>query len=134
MSCPDINDLVDLLVDPRPDPELEAHTRGCESCRADLGLLREIPVALRAPAEMPERLIGLVMRSLDAQLAEPSVSQPPVGHLAVSGLLGAITALLAVFAGGGQANPVDLLLFSLAGGLCAVAVHARRLNALEVRD
>jgi len=127
MSCPDINRLIDFLVEDRPDSELEAHLEQCVSCQADFRLLREIPVALRPEIEVPERLVRRVMAGIPLPENHLEKRQIPASQVLGSGLLGTLTTISALVAigSGGTGDPADMLLFSLAVGSVASLVQIR---------
>ena len=127
MSCPDINRLIDFLVEDRPDLELEAHLEQCVSCQADFRLLREIPAALRPEIEVPERLVRRVMAGIPLPEDHLGKRQVPAAHVVGSGVLGALTTIAALVAtgSGGAWDPLPLLPFSVAVGLVASGVQIR---------
>jgi len=127
MSCPDINRLIDLLGDGRPDAELEAHLEECLSCRADLQLLQEIPAVLRPEIEVPKQLVQRVMAGFPQLEDNLERRQVPAAHVVGSGVLGALTtmALLVATGSAGAGDPLSLLLFSVAVGLVASGVQVR---------
>jgi len=127
MSCPDINRLIDFLVEDRPDLELEAHFEQCVSCQADFRLLREIPAALRPEIEVPERLVQRVMADIPLPEDHLGKRQVPAAHVVGSGVLGALTTIAALVAtgSGGTGDPADMLLFSLVVGMGAGVMQIR---------
>ena len=43
MSCPDVNDLIDLWQGRISDPEMEAHAKTCAECQENLALFAAHP-------------------------------------------------------------------------------------------
>lgn len=115
MSCPDIHDLIDTLVDGPPDESLEAHLKTCSSCRAVRDLVRAIPAAFEARQDVPEVLVQRVMAQVPREGLSAAKPSAPDVHTLGSGILAWLTAAAAIVATGSGAggNPTTFLLVSL---------------------
>ena len=125
-NCPDSDRLVDLLDPDNQDLEAQAHVRTCQSCRAELRVIREIPAAFRAPIPVPEALILRTVAAIDELPAQDKAIS--AGELALAGALGVLTAA-AVLVGTGvpaAASVTELIGYSLAVGIAVVAYETRR--------
>jgi anti-sigma factor RsiW len=124
MSCPDIDDLIELGTGSRSDPELEAHLEGCPICRAHLLLIREIPRAFQPELDVPEHLVRRVMLDVEALRREEENRRGLRAQLVGTGILGTLTAAAVVCQTGmDYATPATLLGFSLAVGVLSAATQ-----------
>jgi len=127
MSCPGIDQLLDLRNGETPDPDLEAHLERCPSCQADLRILLRIPTAPATEVEVPERLIQRVLAELPAPDCPPESQRLPRAQLLVTGFLGSLTAMAAVVAAGPNhgGNPLASITFFLGVGAASVVLQLR---------
>jgi hypothetical protein len=128
MSCPNVDRLSEYLENAAEvAPELGAHIEGCESCQEELFLIGEIRGSLTPAMEVPESLIQRTLVALAEETASPAESTPSLFHLAGAGVLGFLTAFLAIF-GSGSSGSSSLglsLVTSLLVGVGAVVVLGR---------
>lgn len=124
MSCPDIDDLIDLGTRSEADPKLEAHLEGCPTCRAHVLLIREIPRAFRPELEVPEHLVRRVMLDVETLKLEEENRRGLRMQLVGTAILGTLTAAGVVYQTGMEnATPATLLGFSLTVGVLSAATQ-----------
>ena len=120
MSCPDVNDLIDLWHGHSSDPELEAHAKTCSECQETLALFSNIHAVYRPQVEVPEELIQRTLARLDHEEAEEKTRSLRWNTLG-SGVLGGFTAVAAVVVASGESGPTLLPIALLAGTLAGLA-------------
>ena len=125
-NCPDSDRLVDLLDPENQDLETQAHVRICQSCRAELRLIREIPAAFRAEIPVSEALIQQTLAAIDELPVEDTTMG--AGELVLTGALGVMTAAAVVVGTGvpASATLTELIGYSLAIGAGVVVYEARQ--------
>ena len=134
MSCTDFDHLVDYLTsESGPDVGIERHLEICEDCQRAAFLIRELRASLSPEVEVPESLIQRTLAALPEPGTLPGLESLPARgpvpalQLAASGVLGFLTACLAVRFGpfDESADPSLALATSLLVALGAVAVQYR---------
>jgi hypothetical protein len=135
IDCPDTNRLVDSLEEETLDLELMAHLRECASCRMELRIIRAIPQAMKARGPVPEYLVRRTMLAISAAADPPAREMPTPLHVVSAGVLGAITAAVAVIGTGAVegAGIGEVAAFSAFFGLAAAIVEAVLAPGLEAR-
>ena len=124
MSCPDIDHLIDLAAGARADAELQAHVESCPTCRRDLLLIREIPVAFRRELEVPDGLVQRVMADVRVRGAREETRRGVRTQVLGTTILGSLTAAAVVFVTDPLTPaPGSLLTFSLTAGVLAAAAQ-----------
>ena len=91
-------------------------------------MIRELLGSLYHPEmEVPESLVHRTLATLSEPEVLPAKRPPPVSQLVASGVLGFLTAFLAILASGsaGAGGPALPLILSLLVGAVAVAVRGR---------
>ena len=132
MSCPDIDHLIDLAAGTRTDAELQAHVESCPTCRGDLLLIRELPVAFRPELEIPDPLVPRIMADIGVLRAREESRRGTRTQIMGTAILGSLTTVGVVFlTGAGTAAPAPLLTFSLSVGALAAAT---RFGAIRRRE
>ncbi len=138
MACLKLKQLREFQDGDRFGPEIRVHIENCPECRMDLFLLRELGPTLRPRAEVPGHLIDQVMATLNpAEEASPGSPGFSLGQLVITGLLGALTAVLVLAVSGtlNLENPLQPLALSLlVAGLSAVAHRRVETVATPPRD
>ena len=123
MSCPDIERIIDLALGGGLDPEVEAHTRQCAECRAELRMIAEVRNAFSPAISVPDALIDAAVDGvLETQEKQAAVARRRARWPAMAaGVLGALTVLGTVLA----TDSVDptgsqwLVLYALVVGVVA---------------
>lgn len=119
MSCPDVNDLIDLWQGRISDPEMEAHAKTCGECQQDLALFDALRGAYQPQIEVSEELNQRILANLDRVVAEErkrSLRWNTLGSV----VLGGLTVAAAVVVGGGW-GPTTLPIALVAGTMAGVA-------------
>lgn len=124
MTCPDLDRLIQYYFG-EGDSEVEAHLASCATCRADIATMVALPRVWAKDFKMPDDLVDRIMSRL------PAVSPPVVrkritfGQGLVSGVLGGLTAAVALILAGSQGagHPSVILVLSVAAGVCVNVSH-----------
>jgi anti-sigma factor RsiW len=118
MSCPDVNDLIDLWQGRISDPEMEAHAETCAECQENLALFDALRQLSRPAEPVPEEVIQRTLAKIDQVMAEERKRSLRWNTLG-SGVLGGLTVATAVAAtsGGSPSSmvPIALLAGTIAG-------------------
>ena len=124
MTCPEPDRLIQYYFG-EGDREVEVHLASCATCRADIATMVALPRVWAKDFEMPEDLVDRIMSRL------PPVSPPVVRKRItlrqgfVSGVLGGLTAAVALILAGSQGagHPSVILVLSLAAGAWVLVSH-----------
>ena len=121
MNCPETERLIAYGLGESDDPELDAHVRTCETCRADLQVL--LVLARAKEEEIPEELVARIV----ANLPEPESSSLTGWGQGIQQLLtlllGFLTAMFSLAVTGSivSVGPrISLLLGLVFGGLAVL--------------
>jgi len=132
MKCPDIDRLTDFVKrGAGRDPELDGHLQCCQRCQEETALIEQLFDLARNPVkEVPDALNQQALDRIQVarQAEEPSVlDQVPVRQLVAAGVLGFLTAFLAMATSGsaGSSGPAVVLGFPLILGSAAVVLRIR---------
>jgi len=126
MKCPDTDLLIDLASADHTDPDLQAHLEGCPSCRSDLLLIRELPVAFFPEVEVPEHLVRRAMAGVERVRAEEERRNLRMEVLG-AGVLGSLTAAAVIFHTGVGSGGWALLAYCIiVGGLSGATRFGER--------
>jgi len=127
MNCPDIERLLELALGATIDPETEAHLRGCADCRALVRFIAETDAAFTPAIAVPESLVAAAVRGVvtEAGREKHDVAGVTLWEAVPTGLLAAVTVLLAGFATDSFEVPVAGIVACLLSGVGAVVYELR---------
>ena len=133
-NCPDIDRLIDLTEPGNRDLEAQAHVQGCDRCRAELRLIRDIPAAMRAPVPVDPSLIQRTLDEIERvarDIPAPSRRPSKAASVATTGALSTVTILAGIFASEipDHATLSSAVLYSAMLGAAAAAWQYRREEA-----
>ena len=131
MTCPELDELIDFYHG-HAGPAVEAHLKGCPSCRADLETLIALPLLWGLEVEVPDRLVQSVLERLPAETQDPE-ARVTWGQRLGTGVLGTLTGGITILVTGspGSTNLSAALVLSLMAGILAGIPHGARLDVAD---
>ena len=126
MTCPELDRLLEVMVDRTPDSDLSAHLHECPECRAYVHLLEEIPRVLEPDLVVPAALNERTIASLPQPAKQEESPRTPYLPILASGVLGLVTAFGVLVVSGSvtYGTPLEALLFSALGGGGTILVRS----------
>lgn len=122
MSCPDTEQLLEVVLGETVDPAVQAHLKECRECMDTSKLVREMRAAyrpeLRIPEELVEGRVELITERLSGRSSE--LLESSLWDAATSGALAFVTVVLTIVATGSFVGG-DLWAPALLGVIATVA-------------